>query len=392
MKTAQKKVTDKDDTKSNTKKRPRKFLRLLFRQIAVFLVSVSLVVGMIFFAVNTLYIRILSPVNSAETEDVVIEIPIGSSLNRIANILYTNDLIRNTFAFEIIADFSDRAHRFRAGKYTFSRDMGMNQIMDRLLEGGVVPDQIRVTIREGLTISEMADYFATRFRFTAAEFIAAAKNVNDFASDFTFLNNIPQERKNSEFPLEGFLFPDTYFAYSNWSPEQVIRIMLRAFRDKVYTAEFQNVSLPDKARELGMSIDEVIVLASILQAESGAGEFAMVSAVFHNRLDMNMRLESCSTVLYVIPPEEREGPYTTAEQRRLESPFNTYLHYGLPLGPISAPGQDAIRAALFPYETFMQEDSRMIFFVLRGDGTHEFNTNYEDHANAVRRYEPLWRR
>ncbi len=238
-----------------------------------------------------------------------------------------------------------------------------------------------------------ADDGEKKFGFTVKDFIDSAKDIDRYIDDFPFLEYVPQERREGQYPLEGYLFPDTYEAYRDASPEDIIRLMLRTFGRKVYERDFNNTTLADRAKTLDMTVDEVIVLASIIQAESGFDEFYKVSAVFHNRLDIDMILQACSTVLYLIPREEWEGPFATSAQIEAtkDSKYNTYLHAGLPLGPISAPSQLAVEAALFPYEEFRTDQSRMLFFVSRGDGTHAFNKTLEDHNRDVRRYEHLWR-
>jgi UPF0755 protein len=380
----------------------KRLVMLLIRQISVFAVSLAIVIATVLLAFNIFYSELLRPVDPYDSAEIKIEIPMGSSLARIADILSRNDLIRNELVFELFAEFTDQAHKLRAGEYLLSRDMNMQQIIDSLMEGKAMPDVVRFRIPEGYTIKEMAILFDTmtsqdgdkKFEFTAQDFIDSAKDMDRYIDDFPFLEYIPQERREGQFPLEGYLFPDTYEAYSDASPEDVIRLMLRTFGRKVYDREFNETTLADRANRLDMTIDEVLVLASIIQAEAGYDEFHKVSAVFHNRLSIDMLLQSCSTVLYLIPRDEWLGPYATDAQIEAtkDSKYNTYKHIGLPLGPISAPSQLAVEAALFPYEQFMPPQSRMLFFVYRGDGTHAFNETYEEHRRDVERFEDLWRR
>lgn len=391
-------AAQKQPQKVNSEKR---LIILLIRQISVFAVSLAIVITIALFAFNIFYRELLRPVDPGNSTEIKIEIPMGSSLARIADILSRNDLIRNEFVFELFAEFTDQAHKLRAGEYVLSRDMSMQQIIDQLMLGKAIPDVVRFRIPEGYTVNEMAHHLDSltaengdnKFEFTAQEFIDSAKDIERYIVDFSFLEHIPQERREGQFPLEGYLFPDTYEAYSDASPEDIIRMMLRTFERKVYDRVFNETILAHRADELDMTIDEVIVLASIIQAEAGYDEFHKVSAVFHNRLNIDMALQSCSTVLYLIPREEWEGPYATDAQIEAtkDSKYNTYEHAGLPLGPISAPSQLAVEAALFPYEEFMPPQSRMLFFVYRGDGTHAFNETYEEHRRDVERFEDLWR-
>jgi len=379
----------------------KRLILLLIRQISVFTVSLAIVFIVALLAFGVFYRELLRPVDPRDSTEIEIKIPMGSSLARIADILSRDDLIRNEFVFELFAEFTDQAHKLRAGNYVLSRDMSMQQIIDHLMEGRAVIDTVRFRVPEGYTIYEMANLFEgmtdevgdKMFEFTAQQFLETAKDINRFIDDFPFLEYIPQERREGQFPLEGYLFPDTYEAFREASPEDVIRLMLRTLGRKVYERQFNETTLIDRAKELGMSVDEVLVLASVIQVEAGYDEFHKVSAVFHNRLNSEMRLQSCSTVLYLIPREEWVGPFATDAQIEAtkDSKYNTYRHAGLPLGPISAPSQLAVDAALFPYEEFMTDQNRMLFFVSRGDGTHAFNETLEEHNRDVSRYEHLWR-
>jgi len=391
-------TAQKQPQKVNNEKR---LIMLFVRQIAVFAVSLAIVTATVLFAFNVLYGELLRPVNPQDSTEVLVEIPMGSSLARIADILSRNDLIRNEFVFELFAEFTDQAHKLRAGEYILSRDMNMQQIVDRLMEGKAILNTARFRIPEGYTINEMAHLLyslttedgSKMFEFTAQEFIDAAKDIESHIDEFSFLDNIPLERRTGQYPLEGYLFPDTYEAYRDASPEDIIRMMLRTFDRKVYDREFNETTIADRAKNLDMTVDEVMILASIIQAESGYDEFHKVSAVFHNRLDIDMMLQACSTVLYLIPRNEWAGPFATAAQIEAtkDSKYNTYIHSGLPLGPISAPSQLAVEAALFPYEEFMPPQNQMLYFVSRGDGTHAFNETLAEHNRDVSRYEHLWR-
>jgi len=393
--------TTSDEKKPKKITKEKRLMTLLIRQIAVFALSLGIVIATVVFAFNIFYRELLRPVELQNPAELIIEIPTGSSLARIADILYRNNLIRNEFVFELFAEFTDQAHKLRAGAFVISQNMDMQQIIDLLMEGEAIPNTARFRIPEGYTISEMAHLLEAmttedgkkKFEFTAQQFLDAAKKIQDYVEDFSFLNYIPQERKNGEYPLEGYLFPDTYEAYLDASPDDIIRMMLRTFRRKVYEREYNQTTIADRAKQLDMSIDEVIVLASIIQSEAGMGEFHKVSAVFHNRLDDDMLLQACSTVLYLIPREEWEGPFATDAQIEAtkDSKYNTYKHLGLPLGPISAPSQLAVEAVLFPYEDYMTDQNRMLFFVYRGDGTHEFSKTYEEHRRAIAEFEHLWR-
>jgi UPF0755 protein len=173
--------------------------------------------------------------------------------------------------------------------------------------------------------------------------------------------------------LEGYLFPDTYYFPRNTPIDRIIQTMLDRF-NTVFTPAWA-----DRARGIGLSRHQVVTLASIIEKETGAaGERPLIASVFHNRLARGMRLQSDPTVIYGI--EDFDGNLTRAHLET-PTPYNTYQVAGLPPGPIASPGRAALEAALFPEET------DYLYFVARGDGTHQFSTRLDEHNEAVRRYQ-----
>jgi UPF0755 protein len=148
----------------------------------------------------------------------------------------------------------------------------------------------------------------------------------------------------------------------------------------------------DLAEEQGMTMDDVVTLASIIQNEAKTEEFTKVSAVFHNRLKIKMNLESCATVDYVVEDREVNQVTLTLEDTKIDSPYNTYRNPGLPLGPISSPGKEAMEAALNPYAEFMEPNEAMLFFVLIDPeiGLHAFNSTLEGHTKDKNTYKANW--
>jgi UPF0755 protein len=307
-------------------------------------------------------------VAQGEDFEVTIVLEDYTSLAEMARTLEEEGLIPNRWMFRLERMLMNRGQDFKPGTYTLNRNMSSSQISNTLR--AVVPDETesqRVTIPEGWTIAEMAAYFERRDFFPAEDFINAVQ-YGQF--NYGFLMNIPHDRPNR---LEGYLFPDTYEISMTPSPEHIIHRMLRRF-EQLFTDYYH-----DRASELGMSVDEVVIMASIIERETRVpDERPTVSQVIHNRIRIGMHLEMCSTVNYTIGPRDR----LTYEETRTESPWNTYLHPGLPVGPISNPGWASIHAAMYP------EAGNYLFFVLRDPvtGEHHFSTNLADHNAASSRY------
>lgn len=370
-----------------TAKPQNETLKKVIRKLLIYLISISIVVATVSITISVAYNKYIKPVDIEDKTLIEVEVPMGSSVNDIADILYEKNLIRSASVFKLMADFSNKANKMQAGKYELSKSMTIERIIDELLTGRVSVTTISITIREGDDIRKIASRLANEYKmnFTEEEFIKEAKQIDKYVDSFPILSNIPKERYETDFPLEGYLFPDTFYVFADSTPEQIINKLIGEFQRK-FDDEIQ-----DKAEQMGLSVDEVVTLASIIQNEGTYEDFEKISAVFHNRLKMNMRLESCATVNYVLDKEVSQINITT-EDTKIESPYNTYRNGGLPIGPISSPGQDAILAALNPYEEYMKDGNKMLFFVLMDprEGLHAFNTNYDDHVRDKRKYEKLW--
>ncbi len=357
------------------------------RKLLIYIISLGIVVSTVYMAVNFVYSKFIMPVDANNTELVEVEIPKGSSLGAISQILYDNNLIRSKTAFKLYVDLSNKTSQLKAGKYKLSRNMELGEIMDELLAGNAAADTVSITIIEGWDIRKIAKYLVKEkdFQFTEQDFIDAAK-VENF-TDFVFLQDIPEERQKGEVgisPLEGYLFPDTYLVYQDASPEDIMRKMLVQF-EKVYYE-----SVADRAQELEMTMDEVVTLASIIQREARiTDEFAKISAVFHNRLKKDMFLGSCATVQFLI---NEDRWVLTEEEMNIDSPYNTYINKGLPIGPIASPGRLALVSAVNPYEEFMNSKKPYLYFVLKDPktGEHVFNTDYNQHLKDKAKYEERW--
>ena len=222
-------------------------------------------------------------------------------------------------------------------------------------------DTIKFTIPEGYKLEQIVEKLSS-LEVVSIEEIEAALAAEKY--QYAFISQIPEREKK----LEGYLFPDTYEIYKDAAAGAIVKKMLDRF-DDIFTEEYRN-----RAKELGMTIDQVVTLASIIEREAKLDdERATVSAVFHNRLKKNMMLESCATVQYLFKEQKEVLSYNDL---KIESPYNTYINTGLPPGPIASPGRKSIEAALYP------ENVDYLFFFARDDGSHIFTKTYSEHINA----------
>jgi len=313
-------------------------------------------------AAGIVHVQYAPPDREAGTRGaVIVEIPPRATLRQTAGLLRARHLIRNAGLFEWLARARGLAARIQPGEYALTAAMTPRQILDRLVRGEVVLHP--VTIPEGLTVAE------TLLRLTAAGYgpeEGYRRMLGD--PDYQAAHGVPSA--GVKVPFEGYLFPDTYLLAKDTPPARVLSVML-ARLDAAFT--------PERRRRMalvGWDRHQVLTLASLIEKETGRPEErARISAVFHNRLERNMRLQADPTVIYAIPAFD--GDIRHADLLR-DDPYNTYRHRGLPPGPIANPGEAAIQAALFP------DDDAALYFVARGDGTHVFSTTVEDHNRAVR--------
>lgn len=227
-------------------------------------------------------------------------------------------------------------------------------------------DEITITIPEGYEVREIVAKLKENNLITSEnEFYIALQS-------FSFVTKQGDVVSGTVGDLSGYLFPDTYAFSSQATPKEIIEVMTSNFRQK-WTDAYQQ-----RAGELGMSMNEVITLASIVEREAREEkDFPMVAAVFHNRLKAGKKLESCATVQYIL--KERK-PVLSVADTKISSPYNTYQNAGLPPAPISSPGKMAIEATLYP------SDHNYLYFFTDKNGDNHYATTYEEHTALINQY------
>lgn len=245
--------------------------------------------------------------------------------------------------------------KVEAGNYFFDETNSFVEILEKLKKGKI--GYVRVTIPEGFTINKIAERLeemgvVTRFEFEKA--LNAKK-------DFYYL--VPENN------FEGYFFPDTYYFFKNENPKNVVDKFLNRFLEKYPPQDYENKE----------EFYKKLIMASIIEKEAGhQEEMDIISSVFYNRLNKNMRLQSCATIAYLF---NYEKDYITYEDLKIDSVYNTYKINNLPPSPISNPGRSAMKASYNPKKT------EYYYFVLQESGRHYFSKNYEEHIKAKRREE-----
>jgi len=316
---------------------------------------------------------------------VMIIIKTGDNTADIAKSLKELKLVDNELFFTVMSKFNGFDGGYLAGTHFLTPNLTYDEIMYLLCQE---PKVTRVTFPEGVTYIQMKQILKKAgLSFNEAELDACMNSANQFV-DYSFVSRIKADEER-DFVLNGYLFPDTYDFDLNADVDTIVRTFLR---------NTENQLIPDyyfRAEALGMTMDEVIVLASIIQNEANVKkenitDMFLISAVFHNRLnseDPSMRrLQSCATINFL---REKDGlpkvwAASSSDQMR-ESLYNTYMYEGLPPGPICMPGKNAISAALYP-----EPGANYYYFCATGDGGTAFAVTYEEHQVNVAAYEQYW--
>ena len=360
----------------------------VIRPILITLVSLvlcALLFGKIW---NYLLEKFYYPVDLTDATPVTVTVPSGYGASSIAKLLYEAGgegqpgLITSKAVFKVYVDFTGKSSKLRAGTYVLSRNMDIGQIVDVICEGNPPRQTVKLTITEGMDVEAIAAKLVELGVLSdTTEFLAACNDPDSF-QDFAFVTEIPNNTAESRrYVLEGYLFPDTYEIYTDASVNTIInKLLLRFF--EVFTDDYIA-----RAKELGMSIDDVVTLASIIEKEAKTSDFSKVSAVFHNRLDQGIALGSDATLGYIFKTNAVE--YTKGELENA-SLYNTYKYTGLPLGPITNPGKTALEAALYPDKTFLADG--YLYFCLKDGETGEliFAKTLEEHNANIEKYRPYW--
>jgi len=321
----------------------------------------------------------LSGAEGDEHTPVVFIVEPGETAGDIALRLKQLGLINDAELFRLLARYHKADSKLEAGRYELRPDMTMEEIIECLQHGRL--EEMTVTVPEGWRAEQIAEMLAEEVGVDGEEFLALVRGGPfDFAQgrdfDYEFLQNQPPGAT-----LEGFLFPDTYHFPAQPTALDIIERMLANF-DQRFTVEMREI-----AAEREMTTYQVVILASIVEREAVvAEERPIIGGVFLNRLEEGMNLDSCATVQYALGYQEDTGrwwktPVTLEEFARVGSPYNTYLHRGLPPGPICNPGLASIQAVLEPVE------SDYLYFVAKGDGSHAFARTFEEHLQNQDRYQ-----
>ncbi|NPV82853.1 MAG: endolytic transglycosylase MltG [Candidatus Aminicenantes bacterium] len=287
----------------------------------------------------------------------------GQGVGSIAQTLHKNGLIKDTRAFRLAYSLYYSPRFLRAGEFRFEPPLTQKRIMLQMIAGKVQLHPI--TIPEGLTYKEMARLLEEKAYPLRGSFLEACQKAE-------LVSDLDPKAPN----LEGYLFPETYHFPRGIDALEMVKAMVEEFRKNFGPEELA------RSGQLNLTVRELVTLASLIEKEtSREEEKPLVSAVFHNRLRLGMKLDCDPTIIYALKLEGRFDGNLRLKDKDLASPYNTYLYRGLPPGPICNPGRSSLQAALHPAPV------DYLYFVSRNDGSHVFNRSYQEHLKAVSKYQ-----
>ncbi|MFH1933175.1 MAG: endolytic transglycosylase MltG [Pseudomonadota bacterium] len=329
---------------------------LLRNRLIYFVIGLVFLIGVFLFVGFGYY---LSTPAEKGGDDQVFFVRDGSTLNEVTSELESKRIITGKRLFLLWARLMGYSRSIKAGEYRLSSAMPPLKILEILSKGAVITHP--VTIPEGYTIKQIGELLEEKGLVKNEEFLAITGDP-DVAKRYDISGQ----------SLEGYLYPDTYQFGRGLSPMSVVEVIVKHFWEVIGP-------LREKIEQSGMTIEEVITLASIVEKETGrAEERPIIASVFLNRLKKRMRLESDPTVIYGIKDFSGNLKKKHLTQR---TPYNTYVIRGLPPGPIANPGKEAIEAVLFPAKT------DYLYFVSKNDGSHYFSKTLVEHNKAVEIYQ-----
>lgn len=300
-----------------------------------------------------------APVSTGKGQNLTVTVKPEMTVKDIGEVLFQNGIIHNATLFRIVVKFQGVEKSLQAGDYALNPGMSITDIIDKMVKGETVYRLL--TIPEGYTVEQIAKLLDEQGVGNGPRFKALARKY----APFDYMGHLPE----IIYASEGYIFPDTYRITGGMTETDILEILVASF-DKKFAPEMR-----ERAKTLGLSLHQVVTLASLVEKEAKlAKERPVIAGVFFNRLKQGMPLQSCPTVQYILGYHK---PELTIADTQIASPYNTYQNPGLPPGPIASPGMAALQAVLYP------ADTPYLYFVAAKDGSHRFSKTYEEHLAAI---------
>lgn len=356
--------------KRTGKKKKRWFLRfLIFVVVCMALFFSSAYVSYEYLTKYGIEYMATGKIEIPKEEQIEIEIPEGYGTSQIVDLLQEKGLVEYPFLFKFLSRLNGYDDKYKAGKHIVSKELNYEGLMIVLTNNPMASPTKDMRVPEGFTVVELLDYLTERGFVDRDRFESLCET---HIKKYKFLEDAPDRK----YPLEGYLYPDTYKIDLEWKEEEIVDRLLTEF-DSIFKPEYY-----ERAEELGMTVDEVVTLASVIEMEAKyLKDYKTISSVFHNRLNSRAfpSLQSDATVQYArIMAGMGRVEVMMFKDLEIDSPYNTYKNAGLPPGPICSPRVEAIEAALYP------EDTDYYFFFSPPDGSVIYNETLTGHNRDLK--------
>ena len=354
------------------KKKEVKTVRKIVSIIAGILFLVLVIVGIIGYS----YISsALKPMDENATEEIAVEVPLGSGITDISKLLEEKGIIKNAKVFKYYAKFQNESS-FQAGNYTLTPSMTLDEIIQTLKTGTLYREPVfTITVPEGLTLDQIATIIAKNTSYSKEEVFKTLTSdsfVEMMVAEFPDLLTDDINNENIRYKLEGYLYPATYSYFEeNPTIEEIVREMIKSMDTIV-------LEYREAIDAQGMSVHEFLTFASLLEEEATATtDRETIASVFFNRIESDMPLQTDPTVLYALGEHKDRVLFADLE---IQDPYNTYVNKGLPPGPIAGAGKTSLEATLNPSKT------EYLYFLADKDGTNHFAKTFEEHQQNRAKY------
>lgn len=363
--------------------------------------ALLVVVGLVSTAWNKVYDSFLAPVDGADASTYAFTISSGESVTKIGQNLESQGFIRNDALFKYYVQFYGLTNKFQSGVYYVSKDLNLFEMADALTSG-IVTTERTIRILPGWNVEDIADYLVSVGALGNREtFLRECRDYRSYMDYSLALIDADGNKTLSarSYPLEGYLAPDTYRIYLTADAASIVRTLVKQM-DTVYTEVFNHeytydengdiLSEPEKngAKGVVLTDDDIFIMASVIEKEAAnTADMKRVAAVFYNRLAAGMKLQSDPTATYLTNVKRLA---LTDSDILHESLYNTYLYSGLPVGPICNPSRNALLAALYPDEEFLNDNYLYFCAAEPGSGKLVFAQTADEHEANVAYYRPMW--
>ncbi|KAJ52824.1 UPF0755 protein [Clostridium tetanomorphum] len=323
------------------------------------LVRFFIVIVLVSVSVTFYYRNIVNHPFKAKEKEIEFDVKNGDSLYKVLNSLKSNNEIKNLYIAKLYIKRNGLETTIKPGRYQLSSDINLSELVNALNKGIFNKNLVKVTIPEGYDIDKIAIILQKNGIISKEEFLQSCRQY----PKPKYIKSIHKSIHNRKYVLEGYLFPDTYEFIKGMKGKDIINVMYNRFNRGIN-------ELRSKYNIDDNDLDSIITLASMVEREAERDEErGKVASVFYNRINKNMKMESCATVLYALGKHKDKLYYRDLE---VNSPYNTYIVKGFPPGPICSPGLPSIEAAIKPDKT------DYLYFVSYNNGTHFFTNNYNE--------------